>query len=281
MFYCNILKEDINNIELWERKIRNLIKTTSIIKVYKKILNRYEFDNFDDYINYIKINFNNKNKLDELDSLYKKNLLIQQKNEELIEKKRIGLLLLNSIKYHNPNVKIRMLIEKDAKKIYPIYYDFKTNYMKEDITQEDSNDYVDDFILKNIIYGIFEKNILSGIMICTQKKFNIDNNDSKINTFYIQEIIVDKKFTGKNYGSLLINYAILICPNNLEFISFMTTHENKGMHRIASKLNFIKQEKSSGDPLNPALFIRANNSIDRIIYNNLNYLKSTISSIYI
>lgn len=201
-------------------------------------------------------------------------------NEELNEKIRIGLLLLNSIKYHSPNVKIRMLIEKDVSKIYPMYYDFKINYMKEYLTEEECNEYIDDFILKNKIYGIFENKLLTGIIICDNKKFNIDNNSKKVNTFYIQEIIIEKNYNGKKYGSLLISYAILICPSNLEFISFMTTENNKGMYKIASKLNFIKQEIESRDPLNPSLFIRVNNIIDIEIYSNLNYLKS-YSSIYI
>lgn len=282
MFYCNILKEQVNdsNIKLWEKKIKNLIRTTGIIPLYKKVLKRYEIDNFDDYINYIINNINNPTNLNKLNELYKKNLSIEKKNEELIEKKRIGLLLLNSIKYHSPNVKIRMLIEKDAPNIYPIYYDFKINYMKEDISNEDCNDYIDDFILKNKIYGIFENKLLVGIMICDEKKFYIDNNSNKVDTFYIQEIIVDKNYNGKSYGYLLINYAILICPTNFEFISFMTTENNKGMYKIASKLDFIRQERSSGDPLNPSLFIRINNKIDRQIYSNLNYIKS-LSSNYI
>ena len=60
----------------------------------------------------------------------------------------------------------------------------------------------------------------------------------------------------------------------------MTSKNNKGMERIASKLNFIKQEKSSGDSLNPLLFIRINNVVDRKIHESLNRLKS-ISSNYI
>lgn len=282
MFYCNILKEQVNesNIKLWERKIKNLIRTTGIIPLYKKVLKRYEIDNFDDYINYIINNINNHTNLNKLNELYKKNLSIEKKNEELIEKKRIGLLLLNSIKYHSPNVKIRMLIEKDAPNIYHLYQDFKINYMSEDISKEDCNDYIDDFILKNKIYGIFENKLLVGIMICDEKKFYIDNNSNKVDTFYIQEIIVDKNYNGKSYGYLLINYAILICPTNFEFISFMTTENNKGMYKIASKLDFIKQERNSGDPLNPSLFIRINNKIDRQIHTNLNYVKS-LSSNYI
>ena len=263
MFYCNIVKEDVIFIELWEKKINNLIKTIDKIpNLYKKILNRYEINNFDEYIKYIKKNFNNNDKLRELNLLYKENFSIEKKNEELNEKKRIKSLLLNSIKHYSSNVKIRILIKKDLLKIYPIYYDFKINYMKENITGKECIDFIDDFILKNKIYGIFENKILVGIIIFDEKKFYIDNNSNKINTFYIQEIIIDKNYYCKSYGSLLITYAILICPTNLEFISFMTTENNKGMYKIASKFNFIKQEITSGDILNPSLFVIFNNSID-------------------
>lgn len=288
MFYCNILKEEvnINNIKLWENKINNLILSKGIIPLYKKILKRYEFNDFDEYINYVKNNIydddndndnhnhnhNHNEKLSKLEEIYKNNLSIEKNNEELAEKKRVELLLLKSIKYHSPNVKIRMLVEKDVSYIYPLYQDLKINYMKENISNKDCIDYIDDFILKNKIYGIFENKLLIGIMICDEKKFYIDNNSNKVETFYIQEIIIDNNYNGKNYGTLLISYAILISPNNLEFISFMTTENNKGMYKIASKLDFIKQEKSSGDPLNPSLFIRINNVIDRKIYSNLNYI---------
>ena len=90
MFYCNIVKEDVIFIELWEKKINNLIKTIDKIpNLYKKILNRYEINNFDEYIKYIKKNFNNNDKLRELNLLYKENFSIEKKNEELNEKKRI------------------------------------------------------------------------------------------------------------------------------------------------------------------------------------------------
>lgn len=282
MFFCNIIKEQIDesNIKLWNRKINFIIKNSGILPIYIKVLKRYEIDNFDDYINYIINNINNPTNLDKLNKLYKKNLLIEMENEEKIERTRRGLLLFNSIRYNSSNVRISLLINKDAPNIYPIYYEFKINYMKEDITIEESNDYVDDFLLKENIYGIFDHGLLVGIMICNNKKFYIDNNSNKVNTFYIQEIIVNKNYHGKKYGYMLIKYAILLCPSDIEFISFMTTENNGAMHTIASKLDFIKQKISSGDNLNPSLFIRVNNKIDREIYNDLNYLR-TITSIYI
>jgi len=283
MFVCKILNKNLKefkDFETWEKKLKLQIKMTGIMPLYKKVLRRYEFKDFDDYINFIKDNFNNDKELDKLYSLYQTNFTIENEKEALEEKKRLGLLILNSLKYHSKDVKIRLLIERDAPNIYPLYQDFKINYMKEDISNQDCNELVDDFIIKNKIYGIFENRKLVGIMFCIARKFKIDNNEENIETFYIQEIIVDKNYNGKSYGSLLISYAILICPPEFEYISFMTSENNKGMERIASKLNFIKQEKSSGDLLNPSLFIRVNNVVDRKIHDSLNHLKS-ISSNYI
>lgn len=277
MFYDYIINYEVdkNNIDKWENQIKKTIKY-NFIKIYKIKLNRYGFENFENYINFIKDNITNNNKqnLNNLNRIYKENKLKEDKEEELAEKKRLGLLLFKSIKYHNPNVKIRLLLKKDVNNIYPLYYDFKVNYMNEQITEKDSNDIIDDHILKNQIYGIFENNKLTGIMTCKTKKFIIDNFQEKVNTFYIEEMIVNKNYNGKNYGKLLINYAILICPIDIEYISFMTSNDNIAMHKIGKRFDFIKQELDSGDPLNPALFIRINNVIDRQIYKNLNYLKS-------
>lgn len=278
MFFCNILKQQVNNdnIENWKKNIKLLIvRKGGIIPLFKKILKRYKFNDIEEYINFIESNINNQDELDRMNSLYELNLSKERKIEELNEKKRIGLTLLNSIKYHNADIKIRMLLEKDIPNICDLYYDFKINYLKEiHLTQKECNEWIDDFILKNQIYGIFDKRFLTGFMICDYKKFNMDFTENKEDTFYIQEIIIDKKFKGKNYGSLLITYAILICPPNLHYISFMTKEDNKAMEKIAKKFNFIKQEKSSGDPENPILYIRINNHIDRTFYNQLNYLKS-------
>jgi len=285
MFFCKILQKNLkefDDFESYEKKLKLQIKINGgiILPLYKKVIKRYGIDNFEDYISFIKKNFNNEIELNKLRSLYEKNFLIEKQKEELEEKKRLGLLLLNSIKYHSPTVKIRLLIEHDSSNVYELYQDFKINYMKEDITKEECNELIDDQILKNQIYGIFDNHKIVGIMSCDEKRFNIDYTNEKINTFYIQEIVIDTNYNGKSYGSLLISYAILTCPSKYDYISFMTTENNRGMYRIASKLNFIKQEKTSGDPLNPSLFIRINNVVDRKIHKSLNYLKST-TSIYI
>lgn len=38
------------------------------------------------------------------------------------------------------------------------------------------------------------------------KKFKIDNEENKINTFYIQEIFINTNYTEKKYGDYLFNY---------------------------------------------------------------------------
>lgn len=154
MFYDYIINYEVdkNNIDKWENQIKRTLKY-NFIKIYKNKLNRYEFEDFENYINFIKDNITNDNKqnLNNLNRIYKENKLREDKEKELAEKKRLGLLLLNSIKYHNPNVKIRLLLKKDVNNIYPLYYDFKVNYMNEKITEQECNDIIDDHILKNKI----------------------------------------------------------------------------------------------------------------------------------
>ena len=144
---------------------------------------------------------------------------------------------------------------------------------------DDALEHVDDFILKNNIYGIFENNELAGIIIFDSRLFRFNDLSEKINTFYIQELIIDDKFKGKGYGNLLINYAILLCPEKYEYISFMTMPTNSQMIKIAKKFNFVLQIHSSGDKKHSLLFIRNNDKIERELYINLSYNKSKSSVI--
>jgi ribosomal protein S18 acetylase RimI-like enzyme len=274
MFRCNLIQEDVTetNINKWIKRL----KTTSLNNLQKKILHRYNVSSLDEYIELIKNNIDKQDKLIEINNLYIKNKNKDLEEEKLKETERLKRLLKESIKYNTNDVKIRMLTENDQKKAAELYIKFKT-IMGEDI--EEAYDYVEDFILKNIIFGIFEKKEMAGIIILDySKSFKIDNISSKVNTFYIQELIIDDKFRGKGYGNLLISYAILRCPKDMNYISFMTMDTNNAMINIGRKFNFIRQITPSGDKKHNLLFIRINDKVERDLYKNLSYKKTKSSS---
>ena len=127
------------------------------------------------------------------------------------------------------------------------------------------------------MYGIFIDKELGGIIIIDYNKdFKIDEETHKIKTFYIQEIIIHKKFRRLGYAELLIHYIILRCPIDRLYISFMTTPYNTGMIKIAKKYDFIQQITSSGDKKHNLLFIKKNDKLD-IKFNNI-FVTASLSS---
>jgi GNAT superfamily N-acetyltransferase len=98
------------------------------------------------------------------------------------------------------------------------------------------------------------------LIIKKTRKFNIDSNSSnsgnnKQNTFYIQEVYIDKSMRGRKLGKILLNYAVLLCPKNKKYISLMT-YEGNVMAKIAASIKFKLQKKESGCPVNKMLFVR-------------------------
>ena len=274
MFKCNIIQENVSetNIKIWEKKIKSI----TLNNLQRKVLRRYEFTTIDEYIEYIKTNINNEEIIEELTRKYLKNKDKDLEEERERERERIERILKESEKRSDENVKIRMLTEKDEKKAVELYIKFKI-MMEEDI--ENALLFVQDFILKNIIFGIFEKKVLAGIIIIEYgRKLLIDNYEEPVKTFYIQEMIVDEKYKGKGYGDILIKYAILRCPKDIDYLSFMTMPENIAMRKIGERNNFNLQMKPSGDKKHSLLFIRVNDRIERSLYKSLSYKKSTSSS---
>jgi ribosomal protein S18 acetylase RimI-like enzyme len=265
------LTKDKEILDKWKRQLKFIILNKQQIK----ILNRYGISNKEEYIKLIETNINDEEAMRKIIELYNINRDIEIEKEKKEEKKRIETLLKESIKYRDDNVKIKMLTEKYEKRAAKLYINFK-KIMEEDIDEVEY--YVNDFILKNIIFGIFENKKLVGIIIINySKEFKIDSGE-KVKTFYIQELIVDRKYTGKGYGDILIKYCILRCPNDMKYISFMTMPENKAMINIGIKNNFMQQEITSGDPKHSLLFIRINDKIERNLYKLLDYKKSISSS---
>lgn len=267
MFKCNILQEDvsIDKIEKWEKKLR----TTILNGLQKKMLKRYEIETIEEYIKLIKDNINNENILDDINRRYLINKSKDLEEENRIEEERIKRVMSESIRRSNINVKIRMLGDKDEKRAVELYLEYK-KYMGEET--DNIILFVQDYIIKNIIFGIFENKTMVGIIIIqNSRQFKIDNYEEKVNTFYIQELVIDEQFKGKGYGNLLINYAILRCPKDMDYIGYMTESTNQQMKKIGDKYKFILQKTASGDKKHTLLYIRVNDRIERSLYTSLSY----------
>jgi len=274
MFYCKITQMNVtsSNIKIWENKLRSMAFT-----IPKTMLNRYDVTNVDEYKSLIKSNIDNPEILNKIQEVYENKVKIAKKIEAEEQKARLVKLVKESIKRANKNVKLQMLTKRNYKKATQLYINFK-KIMEEDT--EEAHEYIQDFIIKNLIFGLFVDKELAGIIIIDKnKKFIIDNHpDKKVETFYIQEMIIDHKYTGRGYGNLLINYAILRCPPEMKYISYMTMPSNKPMIAIGKKLNFVLQERPSGDPKHSLLFIRENDKVERELHKNLSYITSRSSS---
>lgn len=251
--YISFMNINIDNIDKWEKL---LIKTKSnnLSVCEKRILDNFDVYTITDYINLIKSNINNETEIIKKYN-FKKNKRLEL--ERKIENEELRKKILNSIKFSSidNNVKIQLLIDKDSNKAIELYQKFKIS-MNEDIHNID--DYINDFILKNLIFGIYKyDNLIGFVIIDYSKKFIIGE---KISTFYIQELFIDDKYRNNGYGDLLIKYCLLICPNNMKYISFMTMPTNIIMYNIARKYNFKLYEKLSGDINHSSLFIRINDN---------------------
>lgn len=249
---------DINNIDKWE-KILIKTKLNNLSVCEKRILDNFDVSNIIDYINLIKSNISDDIKMVEIINNYnikKNNRLLL---EHIKEKEELNTIIQNSIKIYSidNSIKIKLLIDDDADKAIDLYRKFKIIMNEE---QDNINDYIQDFILKNLIFGIFKDNDLAGFVIIDYtKKFNIGE---KITTFYIQELFIDDKYRNNGYSNLLIKYCLLICPKDIKYITFMTMPTNIIMFNIAKKYNFQLYEKSSGDIKHSSLFIKINDIVD-------------------
>jgi hypothetical protein len=271
MTNLSIIKDDPSKIKIWRNSI--LFGYPSM-----KFINFFEVDSKEEYVKLIEKNLNNNKNLEKLFKLYKKNKAIENKRLEDIEKENRLIEFTNSIRYVSGNknnfmlvknieqdkshiIALRLLEELDTENAFILYNEYKELSGE---SQEDINDLVEDYILKHRIYGITIDDYLVGCVIVKERKFKIDypdpnkDEEERINTFYIQEIFISKDHLSKGYGKYLFTYIKSRCPNNLKYISFMTKIDNIAMHKIAENNNLIMQSISSGDEINPCLFIGIN-----------------------
>lgn len=250
LLYMNV---DKNNIDKWEKLLIKL-KKHSLSNAEKRILNDFDVSDIYQYISLIKSNINDESKINLIIDNYNQKKNERLRLESIINNANLDNLIKNSIKINkiDNNIIIRLLTKTDRENAIKLYEKFKQSMGIEN--------YIDDFILKNTIFGIYEKEELAGIVIVEYNRhFTIED---RIPTYYIQELFIDDDYRRRGFASLLFKYLILNCPTNLNYITFMTHPSNIPMINISKKYNFSLCEKSSGDVKNPLLYIRTNSQDD-------------------
>jgi ribosomal protein S18 acetylase RimI-like enzyme len=138
---------------------------------------------------------------------------------------------------------------------YLQYYNYK-KLTKDTYTPKGLVREIDDFILKNRLYGLYSDDLMVGFLIIKKSRyFKIDRVSDKVDTFYIQEVYIDKSMRGRKLGKILLDYALLICPINKKHISLMT-YEGNIMANIAKSYGFELQDEVSECPVNKLFFVR-------------------------
>jgi ribosomal protein S18 acetylase RimI-like enzyme len=204
------------------------------------------------------INNNSEHLLNKLISVNKSKTLIQERRDEYNE---IMRLYNKSVKeyqdIHGKNIVIRLVLNKNKDKFmaYLQYYNYK-KLTKDTYTPDSLVKEIDDLILKNRLYGLYSDNLMVGFLIVRKSRyFKIDKVSDKVDTFYIQEVYIDKSMRGRKLGKILLDYALLICPVNKKYISLMT-YEGNIMANIAKSYGFELQDEESECPVNKLFFVR-------------------------
>jgi ribosomal protein S18 acetylase RimI-like enzyme len=264
---------DSTNLDKWKKRLSyviripdNLLLNIDIKSLPKDVNQRREL-----YFEKIKLFIENKsvNLLQNLISINKSNNNIKDRRDEFNEiMRKYNKSIKEYYDAYNKKIIIRQLLNVNNDKLmaYLQYYNYKKG-TKDTYTKESIINDVNDYILKHQIYGLFSDDLMTGFLIIKKSRyFYIDSNsnnsgNTKSNTFYIQEVYIDKNMRGRKLGKILLNYAVLLCPKNKKYISLMT-YEGNIMANIADSINFKLQERESECPVNKMLFIRKMESDD-------------------
>ena len=261
---------NINNLDVWKKRlmmrtagIPNRILLNLDIKEIPADINKKR----DLYFEKIKLFITNKSV-----NLLKNLIAINRSNAELVDQREeyneIMRKYNKSIKEYydanNDKIVIRLVTKKNNDKFmaYLQYYNYK-KITKDKYTSDSLISDVEDYILKHQMYGLYSEstNLMLGFLIIKKNRiFSLDkgssgDSKSKKDTFYIQEVFIDKNARGRKLGKILLSYAVLLCPINKKYISLMTYNGNI-MANIAASMNFKLQTKESGCPVNKMLFIK-------------------------
>lgn len=257
-FKCLLTTLDVNlnNIEIWNKKLK--IISFNLSPAHKKILNRYGVKNIEEYKTLIINNLKN-NTINSINKEYEKKKNIEMESNLMTEKLKNITKINKSIKKFDNNINIKLLGYEDEEEAIKLYKLFK-----ETMDEEYKDSYVNDFILKNKMFGLFINNILKGFVIIEyNRNFKIDNEPKKVSTFYIQELLIDPNERGKKLSLLLLEYCIIRCPIDQKYISLMTNPSNIALIKVAIKVGFVKNETVSGDKVHSLLMIRNMDAVER------------------
>ena len=254
---------DETNLEKWKKKL-NFVSNIPNSFLLNMDINPTTAGNADNkrklYFERVKTFILNKSGhlLHKLISVNKSHRMLQEKKAEYND---IMRRYNKSIKEYNDKydtkVTVRLVLNKKKEKLmaYLQYFNYKKltrdTYDPKIIINE-----IQDYILKQQLYGLFVGDLMMGFLIIKKsRQFEIDDEDDKVDTFYIQEVFTDINMRGRKLGKILIDYALLLCPVNKQYISLMTYEGNK-MANIATSMGFVLQKKPSVCPVNKLLFIR-------------------------
>ena len=204
------------------------------------------------------INNNSEHLLNRLISVNKSKSLLEERREEYNEIMRLYNKSMKEYQdIHGKKIVIRLVLNKNKDKFMAClqYYNYK-KLTKDTYTPDGLVREVDDFILKNLLYGLYSDDLMIGFLIIKKSRyFKIDGVSDKVDTFYIQEVYIDKSMRGRKLGKILLDYALLICPINKKYISLMT-YEGNIMANIAKSYGFELQDEASECPVNKLFFVR-------------------------
>ena len=252
-----------SNIEAWNKKLKYTHSAPNhFLENIDIVFDKKEKIDVKKQLYYEKIkmfiNNNSEHLLNNLITVNKSRALIKERRDEYNE---IMRLYNKSMKEYQDNrgknIVIRLVLNKNKDKFmaYLQYYNYK-KLTKDTYTPDSLIREIDDLILKNRLYGLYSDDLMGGFLIVRKSRyFKIDNMSDKVDTFYIQEVYIDKSMRGRKLGKILLDYALLICPINKKYVSLMT-YEGNIMANIAVSYGFELQNEESECPVNKLFFIR-------------------------
>jgi hypothetical protein len=254
---------DETNLEKWKKKL-SIVSNVPTGFLLNMDINPKTAGNADNkkrlYFERVKTFIENKSGhlLNKLISVNKSHRMLEEKKAEYND---IMRRYNKSIKEYNDKydtkVIVRLVLNNKKEKLmaYLQYFNYKKQ-TRETYDPKVIIDEVQDYILKHQMFGLFVGDLMMGFLIIKKsRKFDIDYEEEKVETFYIQEVFTDINMRGRKLGKILIDYALLLCPVNKQYVSLMT-YEGNNMTNIATSMGFVLQKKPSVCPVNKLLFIR-------------------------